>query len=67
MRWFDEIQGVGVADAGPGHDLRVSHRDLPVGAYRALDPGDRITCRVEASARGPVARDVRLERSLPRA
>lgn len=66
VRWFDQIQGVGIcAVAGVGQ-AQVHYRELGAGAYRALDAGDRITCWIEMTEEGAVARDVCLVASLPR-
>ena len=46
--------------------LHVDHEGIQGDAYRALDAGDEVSFRRGTSEGGPVVRQVRVERSLPR-
>ena len=50
---------------GRGH-LDLYYKDIRHEGYRALDAGDEVTFWIEETDRGPVVRDVWVERSLPR-
>jgi cold shock CspA family protein len=66
VKWFDQIQGVGIIVPRGGGEAQAHYRELREGAYRALDAGDRITCWIERTPDGPVARDIEVVASLPR-
>ena len=66
VRWFNQILGVGqVRVPGRGH-LDLYYKDIRHEGYRALDAGDEVSFWIEETDRGPVVRDVWVERSLPR-
>lgn len=66
VRWFDQIRGVGMALVANAHQVHLHYRELTEGAYRALDPGDRISFWIERTPDGPVARTIEVIASLPR-
>ena len=66
VRWFNQIHGIGVAHAPGLGQIHVHYRELREGAYRALDAGDTISCWIETTSEGPVARAVEVVASLPR-
>ena len=66
VRWFDAVRGVGeVRVPGIGH-VHVYYKEVRRGGYRALDAGDVVSCWIEQTPQGPVARDVIVRGSLPR-
>lgn len=66
MKWFDQIHGVGIVKVPGRGEAHVYYKEILDEGYRALEAGDTISFRVDATDRGLVARDVRHQASLPR-
>ncbi|HDL07423.1 MAG TPA: cold shock domain-containing protein [Desulfobacteraceae bacterium] len=58
VKWFSDKKGFGFIEQENGDDIFVHHSSINMSGFKTLAEGDRVTFDIEATSRGPAARNV---------
>jgi CspA family cold shock protein len=59
IKWFNSAKGYGFITRDGGEDVFVHHSAIQTTGYRSLDEGQRVEFDIEASPKGPSAKNVK--------
>lgn len=60
VKWFSNQKGYGFIEQDNGEDLFVHHTAINGSGFKSLDEGQRVRFEIEASPKGPKAKDVEI-------
>ena len=65
VKWFSNKKGYGFIEREVGDDLFVHYSDIGMEGYKSIKQGEGVQYTVEASDRGPVAKNVSVISAAP--
>ncbi len=58
VKWFNEKKGFGFIAVDESNDVFVHYSAITMPGFKTLSEGDRVSFEIEATDRGPAARNV---------
>jgi CspA family cold shock protein len=59
VKWFNDKKGFGFITLEDGQDLFVHYTSIEDTGFRTLTEGEKVSCEIEETDRGPQARNVK--------
>ncbi|NIQ37654.1 MAG: cold shock domain-containing protein [Proteobacteria bacterium] len=59
VKWFNDKKGFGFITLEDGQDLFVHYTSIEETGFRTLTEGEKVSCEIEETDRGPQARNVK--------
>lgn len=60
VKWFDSVKGFGFIGREGKKDIFVHFQDIKMDGYKELNEGEKVEFDVDESAKGEIARNVRI-------